>query len=459
MGEVPESRRPQPEPLCALDFRYGEPQIKSVFSEEGKLDRLLTVEAALARAHARIGSIPDEAADEIEAKANLEHVTTERVKEIEAEIKHDLMAVVKALSEACEGEAGDYVHLGATSYDIVDTANTLMMREGLGLIEEQLQRLERALATLAETYRDTPCPGRTHGQHAVPTTFGYKMATYLMETHRHRERLRETRDRNLVGKMMGAVGTGAGFGEDALAIEEEVSQILDLPMETAPTQIVARDRYNEVFGQLANIVTSLEKFATEIRNLQRNEIGEAAEGFEEESQVGSSTMAQKKNPISSEKICGLARTARSFLDPAYQNAVQWHERDLANSSSERFILPHLFTLTHEATSVAADVFRDLQVNPDRMQANLELTPTITAERVVVQLADRGVGRQQAHEIVRQASLDVPDRETFADNLLEVDEVQDAASEKEIEAWLDPANYVGKARELVDRILERTGHGG
>jgi adenylosuccinate lyase len=456
MGEAPRTS-PSPKPLCALEFRYGDPEIQAAFSEEGKLARLLEVEAALARAHARVSNVPDEAAAEIEAKADLEHVTPERVKEIEAEIKHDLMAVVEALSEACEGDAGSYVHLGATSYDIIDTANALMMREGLDLIDEQLERLEEALAELAREHRATACPGRTHGQHAVPTTFGYKMATYLQEVHRHRQRLQQAREEELVGKMMGAVGTGAGFGEDAFAIEEAVGDILDLEMETAPTQIVGRDRYNEVFAELVNVVTSLEKFATEIRNLQRNEIGEAAEGFEEESQVGSSTMAQKRNPISSEKVCGLARTARAFLDPAYENAVQWHERDLANSSSERFILPHLFTLTHEALSVSATVFRDLQVDPERMCENLELTPTITAERIVVGLAERGVPRQEAHEHVRQASLEAEDRESFQQALLDREEVRSAVKPGELAGWLDPTNYLGKAPELVDRVLADTGY--
>jgi adenylosuccinate lyase len=453
MGEPPRTS-PSPKPLCPLEFRYGDPEIQAVFSEEGKLARLLEVEAALARAHARVGNVPDEAAAEIEAKADLEHVFPERVKEIEAEIKHDLMAVVEALSEACEGEAGSYVHLGATSYDIIDTANALMMREGLASIDEQLARLGEALAELAREHRTTACPGRTHGQHAVPTTFGYKMATYLQEVHRHRQRLQET---DVVGKMMGAVGTGAGFGEAAFAIEREVGDILDLEMEIAPTQIVARDRYNEVFAELVNVVTSLEKFATEIRNLQRNEIGEAAEGFEEDSQVGSSTMAQKTNPISSEKVCGLARTARAFLDPAYANAVQWHERDLANSSSERFILPHLFTLTHECISVSATVFRDLQVDPERMRENLELTPTITAERVVVQLAERGVPRQEAHEHVRQASLEAEDRESFHQALLDREPVRDAVKPDQLAEWLDPENYIGKAPELVDRVLADTGY--
>ncbi len=451
------SALPEDAPVCALDFRYGTDEIKAVFSEAGKLARLLETEAALARAHARVGNIPEEAAAEITRKATLEHVSPARVKEIEAEIKHDLMAVVVAITERCEGEAGRYVHLGATSYDIIDTANALMMREGLDLLEDQLVRLERALATLARAHRTTPCPGRTHGQHAVPTTFGYKMATFLSEVHRHRGRLLEARDRCLVGKMMGAVGTGAAFGDDAFEIEAAVGDELGIPMESAPTQIVSRDRYNEVFGHMTSLVTSLEKFATEIRNLQRNEIDEAAEGFDRASQVGSSTMAQKKNPVSCEKITGLARIARSFLNPAYENAVQWHERDLSNSSAERFILPHLFILTHEATRVAADVFQDLQVNTEKMRENLYLTPTITAEAMVIALTERGIGRQEAHEIVRQASMGAGSRQAFREALLSDDRVADLLKADEVDELLEPTNYLGKAPELVDRVLEETGH--
>ncbi len=459
MGDEDNAPTPNPaqSPVCALDFRYGTPQIKATFSEAGKLERLLEVEAALARAHARAGNIPQDAADEITKKATLEHVHPERVKQIEAEIKHDLMAVVQALTEQCEKGAGRFVHLGATSYDIIDTANALMMREGVNLILDELQRLERALATLARTYRSTPCPGRTHAQHAVPTTFGYKMAAYLLEVHRHRERLIDSKDRCIVGKTMGAVGTGAAFGDDAFDIETYVHEELNIPMEPAPTQIVARDRYNELFSHFANIVTTLERFATEIRNLQRNEINEAAEGFQEANQVGSSTMAQKKNPVASEKICGLARIARSFLTPAYENAVQWHERDLANSSGERFILPHLFTLTHECTRVTATVFEDLRVNEAQMEKNLHLTPTITAEAIVIELTHQGLPRQHAHEIVRQSSMNATTLDEFQDALLKHENVQEHLTPEDLADLLDPLNYLGKAPELVDRVLERTGH--
>ncbi len=427
--------------------------MKAIFSEEGKLERLLAVEASLARGHAYVGNIPAEAAAEISRKAAGGKVTPERVHEIEAEIRHDLMAVVKALTELCDGEAGKYVHLGATSYDIIDSANALMFRDGLTIIEEGLDDLETALARLAREHRETVMMGRTHGQAAVPMTFGLKMAVFLLEVHRHIERLGEMRHRVVVGKMAGAVGSSAGLGPKAFEITKFVARDLGIGMEDGPTQIVQRDRYNELFAWMANVATSLEKFATEIRNLQRSEINEAAEGFDVAKQVGSSTMAQKRNPVKSEKISGLARVVRSTLTPAYENAVQWHERDLANSSAERFLIPHAFVLLDEIITDATDVFTNLVVNTDRMRENLAAHPHIMAESIMLRLAEKGVGRQEAHEIIRSASMTGKD---FEESLLAQPEVAARMKPEEITAALDPANYTGMSVATVDRALKTVG---
>ncbi|MHB8586941.1 MAG: adenylosuccinate lyase [Thermoplasmatota archaeon] len=439
---------------CPLDFRYGRSDMKEIFSEEGKLARLLQVEASVARAHAAVGNIPKAAADEIGRKATTEFVRPARVHEIESEIRHDMMAVVKALAEACEGNAGGFVHLGVTSYDIIDTANALMMRDGLALIEEGLVELEDALANLARTHRDTVMVGRTHGQHAVPMTFGLKISVFLLETHRHIERLRESKRRSIAGKVMGAIGTGAGLGPRVFEIQDFVAGDLGISMEDGATQIVQRDRWNELFGHFANLSVSLEKFATEVRNLQRNEIGEAAEGFDVARQVGSSTMAQKRNPVTSEKICGLARIVRSNLVPAWENSIQWHERDLTNSSAERFILPHTFVLLDEIVQDSIDLFRNLQVNPERMRRNLMANPTTLAESVMLRLADHGMDRQEAHEAVRKASLRGG---SFREALLQDSVIQKYMTAVDIDAALEPANYLGKSVELVDRALRSTGH--
>jgi adenylosuccinate lyase len=363
------------------------------------------------------------------------------------------MAVVKALTEVCEGDAGNYVHLGATSYDIIDSANALMFRDGLVLVEESLVALEDALAKLARAHRDTVMLGRTHGQAAVPMTFGLKMAVFLLETHRHLERLDEMRPRVVVGKMAGAVGSSAGLGSKAFEIAEFVARDLGIGMEDGPTQIVQRDRYNELFAWMANVATSLEKFATEVRNLQRSEISEVAEGFDRAKQVGSSTMAQKRNPVKCEKISGLARVVRSSLTPAYENAIQWHERDLANSSAERFLIPHAFVLLDEIAKDAASVFASLEVHSERMRENLARHQEVMAEAIMLRLVDKGLGRQEAHEVVRRASMKGG---AFAESLAADPDVANRLPRAELMAALDPANYTGMSGATVDRALKTVG---
>ena len=309
------------DPVCPLDYRYGRKQLIEIFGETRRLQYLLDVEAALARAHAKIGNIQKSAADEITKKAKISYVKVDRVKEIEAETKHDIMSVTRALAEVCSDDAGKYIHLGATSYDIVDTANALQFADSTEFIRKGLRDLRNTLVNIAKKHKNTIMVGRTHGQHTIPITFGLKMAGYAMEIERHMERIFECKSRLLIGKLSGAVGTGAALGKNALKVQQEMLKELKLGVEDVSTQIVCRDRYNEIMGVLANIATSIEKFATEIRNLQRDEIGEVAEAFEAKKQVGSSTMPHKRNPITCEQICGLARIVRSFIIPTYENSI------------------------------------------------------------------------------------------------------------------------------------------
>ncbi|MHC1601083.1 MAG: adenylosuccinate lyase, partial [Candidatus Nezhaarchaeales archaeon] len=258
--------------------RYGSEEMRRIFTEEARLQRMLDVEAALAKANAKLGIIPRESAEVIAEKANVKYVKLERVKEIEAKIRHDVMAVVEALAEVC-GEHGGYVHVGATSYDIVDTAIALQLKDALAIIEARLKELCQLLCDLAIKYKDTVMVGRTHGQHALPITLGFKFAVWASEIARHIERLREVKKRVLVGKMSGAVGTMASFMGKGLKVQEEVMKILGLKPATISTQIVQRDRLAELISLFAIIASSLDKIATEIRNLQRPEIMELAEGF------------------------------------------------------------------------------------------------------------------------------------------------------------------------------------
>ena len=393
------------DPVCPLDYRYGRKELIEIFSEKNKLQYLLDVEAALARAHAKVGNIDKKDALEITKKANTKYVKVERVKEIEKETKHDIMSVTKALAEQCEGDSGKYIHLGATSYDIVDTANALQFNDSTEFIKKGLKDLRKTLVELAKKHKKTVMTGRTHGQHTTPITFGLKMAGYAMEIDRHLERMHQCKSRLLVGKLSGAVGTGAALGSKALKIQEEMLKELKLGIEDVSTQIVCRDRYNELIALLSNIATSLEKFATEIRNLQRDEIKEAAEAFESKKQVGSSTMPHKKNPITCEQICGLARVVRGFLTPTYENAIQWHERDLCNSSSERFIIPHSLILTDWIIYKTNDVFKNLKVIPENMKKNLEISKGLPmAESLMTTLISKGMGRGDAHELMRKTAL-------------------------------------------------------
>lgn len=444
-------------PVCPLEYRYGRDEMKSIFTEANKLQKFLDVEAALAEAQAEVGNIPRDDAQEIRKNANLKVVTVEDVNAIEAEIKHDIMAVVKALSNKC-GEAGKSIHLGATSNDIIDTATALQLKEAGELILEDLIALKKSLFKLAGEHKKTIMVGRTHGQFAVPTTFGLKMAVYALEVQRHIERLEESKERILVGKMTGAVGTGAALGEKALQIQDIVMKKLGLTAEEASVQIIGRDRYIELISILANIATSLEKFATEVRNLQRSEIKEVSEAFDVKKQVGSSTMAHKKNPIVSENICGLARVARSFLLPAFENNVLWHERDLANSSGERFIIPHAFVLVDDILIKMTNVFTNLAVFPENMKKNLESSKgLIMAESVMMALTKKGVGRQEAHEILRSCAMKATQEEiSFKDALAEKDAVAQTLSKEELDSALNPENYTGKAEEIIENLLKKYG---
>ncbi|MCL2786678.1 MAG: lyase family protein, partial [Methanomassiliicoccaceae archaeon] len=265
--------------LCPLDYRYGRDGMKSIFCEESRLRYQMNVEAALARAHASLGTIPEKAAAEITRIADPKFVKVDRVKEIEMETKHDLMALVKAMTEQCEGDAGRYVHLGATSNDIVDTASALQIKAALDTIMKDVDRFLITLAGLAKRERDTLQMGRTHGQFAIPITFGFKIAGYIAEMLRHRERIEQTAPRACAGKMSGAVGTGAALGKDFFELQRRVMSDLRINYEPAATQVVGRDRYTELICVLATVATSLERYATEVRNLQRPEISEAAESF------------------------------------------------------------------------------------------------------------------------------------------------------------------------------------
>ncbi|MDD4497649.1 MAG: adenylosuccinate lyase, partial [Methanosarcinaceae archaeon] len=295
-----------------IEFRYGTAEMKHVWSQENRLARIMQIEAALAKAEADVGLIPREAAEIIEE--SISSVRSERVNEIEEEIHHDMMAVVLAVSEQCREDAGKWVHFGATSNDILDTATGLQIKDAIEILEEKVRALLKVLLNQAEAHRQLVCCGRTHGQIGVPTTYGLRFGIWASEISRQLERLHELKPRATVGQMTGAVGTQAAFGKAGIDIQKRTMEYLGIGAVDVSNQIIQRDRHAEFVMWMANVVTTLDKIGVEIRTLQRSEIAELEESFGKK-QVGSSTMPHKRNPIKSEQICGLARIVRSMVEP------------------------------------------------------------------------------------------------------------------------------------------------
>lgn len=438
---------------CPLDYRYGCDDFKAIWAEEGRHSRQLEVEKALIWAHWQLGRVSEEDYRCVESIANPTSVTKERVSEIEAETKHDIMALTKAMAESA-GDAGWCIHLGATSNDIVDTAVALQLRDSIVILRAQTLKLLLTTADLAEKERDTVMLGRTHGQAAVPITFGLKVAVWVDEIRRQLVRLDEATGRICVGKFLGAVGTGAAQGDDARKLQSLIMEHLGLGTPLVTTQVVGRDRYIEYMGWLCNVATTCEKILQEIRNLQRSEIAEAGEGFDVKKQVGSSTMAHKKNPIMSENACGLARIVRSFMMPTWENALLWHERDLANSSAERFTLSHASSLAEDVLDKTNSVLTNLWVDRDRMLGNIAAQKGLPmAEKVMLEMVDKGVPRDEAHEVLRTVSMEaMANGEELIDVCSRSPAISARFSVEELEAMFEPLNHIGVSGELVDEAV-------
>ncbi|HUK92506.1 MAG TPA: adenylosuccinate lyase [Methanomicrobiales archaeon] len=435
-----------------IDSRYGTPEMRAVWTEEHRFACIIRAEAALARAEAACGLIPGEDAKKIGKGAK--RASLARAKEIEAEIHHDMMAVVKALSEV-SGGSGRWVHFGATSNDILDTATGLQLKESLALIEAKLVRLLSVLLRRAAETRDLVCAARTHGQIGIPTTYGMRFALWASEAARHLERLREIRPRVEVGKLTGAVGTMAALGNDGFPVQERMMEDLGLCTAGITSQIVSRDRYAEYFMFLAGLATTLDRIAIAVRTLQRTEIAELEEPFGSK-QVGSSTMPHKRNPIKSEQVSGLARIVRAAVEPALQNNTLWDERDLTNSSCERVTFPEATILADHILHVMTGVLDGLAINRENVRKNLTILDGIPmAESVMVELTKRGMNRQDAHEVVRVASMEALQRkEDLALVLAEKPGVKKFLTRRELKTLLDPAKYVGTAPEQVDQVILR-----
>ena len=435
-----------------IENRY-RTNIASIFTEERKLENWLKVEAVLATVNAQFNIIPSKAAEEINKKANLNYVKLDRVKEIDNEIHHDLMAMVKALTEQCEGDAGKYIHLGATSYDIEDTATALQLQEALIYIKNSLYELLMVLIKLIEEKKTLVCIGRTHGQHAIPTTYGMRFGVWAYELSRHLDRLEQILERISFGKMSGAVGTMASFGENGIKIQTQVMKLLDLNAVLIANQIIQRDRHAEVIMLISLIGQSVAKMAREFRILQRNEVAEMFEPFKK-SQVGSSTMPHKRNPHKSERICSLARVLKSNVIPALDNIILEDERDLTNSANERIIFAENFIILDYIILQMTSILQGVEFDEIKIEENLNLTKgACLSEKIMIELVNRGIGRQEGHEILRQAVRKAIDENRFIEEILnDNSKIKEKFSEKELKDLLDPHLYIGLAITQVEQLL-------
>jgi adenylosuccinate lyase len=437
-------------PVHPIEFRYRYPEMYAVFTEEAKLQSWLDVEVALAWAHAELGTIPRAAAKEIEKKAKVGVVKVERVKEIEEKTRHDLLAMVYALQEVCEGDAGGYIHLGATSYDTEDTALALQLRKAMDIIEGDLKALLKVLLDKAAEHRETVCIGRTHGQHALPMTYGLKFALWASEVGRHLDRLAETRKRVEVGKMSGAVGTMASFGEKGFEVQRLTMERLGLEPALITNQIIQRDRHAELQCLLALIAGTLDKMGRELRNLQRTEIAEISEPL----RSPSSTMPQNQNPSNTERICGLARVIRGSVNASLESIALEHERDISNSGVERINIPEGFILTDYILRQTTGIVKGLSFDSDNIERNLNMTlGLILTERVMIELVGKGVGRQEGHELMRRLALKAwAEKRPLRQVMEEDEEATRLITPEEMDEWLNPHTYIGTSVEQVDRAV-------
>ena len=425
--------------------RYSRTQMKKVWQDENKFAKWLEVEIATCEAWAQLGVIPRS----VIPKIKMARVNLKRMDEILKVTHHDVTAFLNTVAESI-GEESRYVHLGMTSSDVMDTALSLQLVEASDILLEDIRQLITVIADKAIKYKYTPMAGRTHGVHAEPITFGLKLAIWVEEMKRNRQRLQEAKRVISVGKISGAVGTYATLSPQ---LEEKACTKLGLTPAPVSNQILQRDRHAQFVTTLAIVASSLEKFATEIRHLQKTEVREAEEPFSP-GQTGSSAMPHKRNPELCERVCGLARLIRGYSVTSLENIALWHERDISHSSTERVILPDACLALDYSMSVFTNVMKDLLVYPKQMKKNMDITRGLLfSQRVLLALIDKGMSRQNAYKLVQRNSMETWQGNKRFINLLKADkEVMAVLKKDELEALFDIDYYL----RFVDEVYERLG---
>ena len=426
--------------------RYTMPEMGNLWTDAYKLKTWLEVEIAVCEAQAELGYIPAEAVEEIKAKANFD---PQRVLEIEAEVRHDVIAFLTNVNEYV-GDAGRYIHLGLTSSDVLDTALALQLVASLDLILERLEDLIQTLRYQAQQHRYTVMVGRSHGIHAEPITFGFKLAGWLAEVLRNRDRLVRLRQTIAVGKISGAVGTYANIDPRVEAI---ACQKLGLEPDTASTQVISRDRHAEYVQQLALLGASLERFAVEIRNLQRTDVLEVEEYFSK-GQKGSSAMPHKRNPIRSERLTGMARIVRGHAVAALENVALWHERDISHSAVERVIFPDSCILTHFMLKEMTNLVKNLLIYPENMKRNMNVYGgVIFSQKVLLALVEKGMSREEAYQVVQGSAHQAWNQEggNFEVLIRQDPQVTQYLTPAEITTCFDPQEHLKNLEQIYQRL--------
>lgn len=447
-------------PILPIDGgRYGTKEMLAVFEDQKKIDYQLQIEGAAAISQSEIGMIPKAAGRNILQVANSGKVTAKRIKHLESKSDHDTAALVEALSERCQISARPWVHYGLTSNDLVDTSNSLQIKEVLSIIEPKVSKLAQSLAKKAVQYGDVPAVGRTHGQHASIISFGLKFANWAAEMATHIERIEDVKKRILICKTLGVVGTGSLMGAKAVEVQKRVAKRLGLYPADVATQVIPRERYAEYIFQLALLGSTLEKIAVEIRNLQRTEIGEVAEHFKA-GQMGSSAVPVKRNPIKSERISSLSKLLRSQMSIAFENIPLWHERDLSNSANERFTIPMCSILLDEMLETMIRIIENLRVNVDKIKSNLYVTNgQIFAEFVLEALIKKGVPRFVAYRDVQRVAFAAHDSGTdYIDAVKNDSAISSKLTDEEIEKIFSPESHLGASPQIianVNSLVQRT----
>lgn len=426
--------------------RYSRPEMTKIWSPESRFKKMLEVEIAVAEVQARMRIIPREAAIEIRAKSRF---SVSRIAEIEQTTKHDVIAFVTNLAENV-GENGKFIHYGMTSSDVLDTALSLQTRDGLDQILKEIFKLEKALLKKIKENAQTLCAGRTHGMHAEPTTFGYKLAGFFSELRRNKQRVERASKQIQIAKLSGAVGTYSTQSED---LERKVAKQLGLSPERVATQVIPRDRHAEVFNSLAMLSSGLERLAIELRHLQRTEVGEVIEAFSP-GQKGSSAMPHKKNPISAENLSGCARLMRSYQMAAMEDIALWHERDISHSSVERVIFGDAFILCDYMLSRMTDLISGLFVDKEQMIQNMNLSQgQLFSSHLLLALVEKSFSREQAYAKVQALSHSLKPREQLKDKALNDAEVLKTVGAKQIEKIFSGGTHKVAIASALKRFLQ------